>query len=114
MTCTESAPRGARCSGAVGRASGPIRGTGGVPEEAPVEADRQGAVAEERVVERPKAEPIAEPPLLVRAELEEQDLAEQVRQLVRRRVGVAVDLGPGVGLLEARLLDQELGRLLRR
>ena len=78
-----------------------------------MEADGQRTVVEQRVVERPQVEnAIAEPCLLVGPELEEQDLAEQIRQLVGRRVGVAVDLGPGIRLLEARLVDEELGRLV--
>ena len=65
------------------------------------------AVAQQRVVEALQAEPVAEAALLVGAELEQQHLAQQVGQLVGRRVGVAVDLGPGVGVLEAGVLDQE-------
>ena len=57
---------------------------------------------------------IAEPGLLVRAELEQEDLAEQVRQLVGRRVGVAADLGAGVRLLEARLRRRGTGSPRRR
>ena len=52
--------------------------------------------------------------LLVVAQPQEQDLAQQVAELVRRRVGVAVDLGLGVGVLEAGVLDQEVDRLVDR
>ena len=52
-------------------------------------------------------EGVAETGLLVGPQPEEEDLAEQVRELVGRRVRVAPDLGPGIRFLEARLLDEE-------
>ena len=93
---------------AVGRARPPLapfERAAGCPrslEEPPVEADRQRAVLEQRVVEAAQAERDPEAALLVGPQLEQQDLAQQVGQLVGRRVRVAVDLGPGVRLLEAR------------
>jgi hypothetical protein len=77
-----------------------------------VEADRQGAVVEQGVVERPEVETRSQALLLVSTELEQEDLTEQVRKLVRRRVRVAIHLGPGVRPLEARLGDEKVGGLL--
>ena len=77
-----------------------------------MEADRQRAVVEQRVVERAEVEPRPESLLLVGPELQQQDLAEQVGELVGRRVRVAIDLRPGVRPLEARLVDEEVRRLL--
>ena len=57
-------------------------------------------------------ERVAEPALLVGAQLEEQRATEQVRQGIGRPVGVPLDLGAGVGPLEARLLDEEVDRLV--
>ena len=64
------------------------------PAEQPaVEADRQRAVAQQRVVERPLSRELrAQPPLLLLAQAEDQHLAQQVAQLVARRVRVAADL----------------------
>ena len=59
-----------------------------------------------------EAERVAEPALLVGPELEQQDLAQQVAELVGRRVRVAEDLGLGVGCSKAGVLDQEGGRLV--
>ena len=67
-----------------------------------VEADRQRAVAQQRVVERPQGEGRAAPAALLLAQAEDQHLAQQVAQLVAGRVRVAADLGPGVGDLERR------------
>src|SRR5688572_2510171 len=109
MTCTpRSGPRRSRRPGAV---TG-LRGSERLPQEPAMEADRERAVVEERVVERAQVERSAEPALLVIAELEKEDLAEEIRQLVCRRVGVAIDLGPRVGRLEARVADEEVGRLV--
>src|SRR4051794_11468277 len=79
-------------------------------QQTTVEADRERAVAKQRVVEIAQREGAAQPRLLVGAELEQKDLAEQVRQLVRRRVRVAPDLGPRVRGLEGRLVDEEACR----
>src|SRR4051812_16954816 len=81
-------------------------------EDPAMEADRQRAVVEQRVVEGSQREGAPEPALLVRSKSEQQHLAEQVRQLVGRGVRIAPDLGPGVRLLEARLLDEEPDRLV--
>src|ERR1022692_703430 len=71
-----------------------------------MEADREATVAQERVVESAQVERATQPYALVRTKLQEQDLAQQVRQLIGGRVRITADLGPRVGGLEARLLDQ--------
>src|SRR5690349_21508714 len=86
-------------------------GLGG--QQPAMEADRQGAVAQQRVVEPLEAEVRAETTLLVGAQPEQQGPTEQVRERVRGPVGVPLDLGRGVRALEAGVLDEELGRLLR-
>src|SRR5207249_9823646 len=118
-TCTSGAGRPVGTAGAAGCANGRLRrGAAGGPgrdpagEDPTMEADRKRAVAEERVVEVAQRERVAEARLLVGPEREEEDLAEQVRELVRRGVRVAPDLGPGVRFLEARLLDEEPDRLV--
>ncbi len=57
-------------------------------------------------------ESVAKALLLVLAQPQQHDLAEQVAQLVRRRIGVAVHFGRGLGSLEARFIDQELDGIL--
>ena len=54
----------------------------------------------------------AQPSLLVVAQAQQEHLAQQVRQLVGRRVGVALDLGRGVRSLEAGLVDHEVDRVV--
>ena len=58
-------------------------------KRSPVEADRQGATVEQRVVEGTKRERGPETALLLAAQPQQQHLAQQVRQVVRRRVRVA-------------------------
>src|SRR3990172_5460465 len=105
-------------SGSRGGAIDPVRarrhGLVLAGQEPAVEADRQPAVAEERVVERAERERAPQPPPLVVAQAEDQDLPEQVRKGVGRRRGVAPDLGQGVGALEPGVLDEEVGRRLDR
>ena len=104
-------------AGPVAAASAPAgsRPRRALAQQAAVEADRQRAVAR-AACRGSRAGENAAPRrrLLVGAELEQEDLAEQVRQLVGRRVRVAADLGPGVRGLEARLGDQEAGRVVDR
>src|SRR5690242_20667756 len=51
-------------------------------QESAMEGDRQGAVLQQRVVEPAQREGIAQAALLVASELEQQDLAQQVAQLI--------------------------------
>src|SRR6478752_3582161 len=116
MTCTRlgaSGPLRARSAvaGPVpvrrGRGVGARGGAEAFAQEASMEADRERAVAQQDVVEVTERERAPQAGLLVGAELEQEDLAQQVRQLVSRRVRVAPDLRPGIRGLEAGLGDQE-------
>src|SRR4029453_15531078 len=79
-------------------------------QQAAVEADRQRAVAQERVVEAAQREGVAEPALLGRPKLEQKRPTEEVRQGVGGAVRVPLDLGLGVVALEARVLHEEVDR----
>ena len=81
-------------------------------QQASVEADRQRPVAQQRVVEVPQREGVAEAALFVGAQLQQQRPTEQVRQRIRRPVRVPLDLGAGVVALEPGLLDEEVDRLV--
>src|SRR6186997_477322 len=83
-------------------------------QQSAVEADRQGSISQQRVVEALQIEPVAESPLFVGAQLEQLGPAEQVRQGIGRAVRVPLDLGARVGALEVGLLDEEVGRLVDR
>ena len=76
-----------------------------------MECDRDAARVEQRVVERAQRERRSEAQPLVRAQPEQQDLAEQVGEVVRRRARVPVDLGGRVRSLEAGVLDEGLDGL---
>src|SRR5690242_1719090 len=79
-----------------------------------MEADRERAAAKEEVVEAPQRERGAEPAPLSLAQVQKQDLPEQVGEVVGRRVGVAARLGEGIRPFEAGVLDEEVGSLLDR
>ena len=81
-------------------------------EQAAVEADRQRPVAQQRVVECLEREVAAEPAPLVLAHAQDEHLAQQVAELVARRVRVPADLRAGVRGLERGVLDEEVGGLV--
>ncbi len=77
-----------------------------------MEADGQRAVAHQGVVEALERERIAEPARFIGPELQQEGPAQQVGQRIGRAVRVPGHLGVGVGTLEARVLDHEVGRFL--
>src|SRR5258706_12309472 len=81
-------------------------------ERPAVEADREGSATQEGVVETAERERRSKPALFLLAEPEQQHLPQQVREVVRRRVGIAAGFGERGRALGAGLRDQELRRLL--
>src|SRR5258706_964442 len=75
-------------------------------ERPAVEADREGSATQEGVVEAAEREPRSKPALFLLAEPEQQHLPQQVREVVRRRVGIAAGFRGRVRGVEARLPQQ--------